>query len=100
MQLNNRWQLSPLLLERLIDELEVMRKSDTDGVFTKKLVRLSSNLMDGVTDMAKLKKVIGEGDGTSNSLIVHYIEQGLSNDLERLHNEAERQHKRQQKESA
>jgi hypothetical protein len=60
MQLNNRWQLSPLLLERLIDELEIMRKSDADGVFTRKLVRLSSNLMDGVTDMAKLKRSSGK----------------------------------------
>jgi hypothetical protein len=100
MQWNNRWQLTPLLLEKLIDELETMRKSDADGVYTKKLVRLPSSLMDGVTDMAKLQKAIGEGDGTANSLIVSYIEKGLSNDLERLHNEAKRQHQRQQKESA
>lgn len=100
MQWNNRWQLTPLLLEKLIDELETMRKSDADGVYTKKLVRLPTSLMDGVTDMAKLQKAIGEGDGTANSLIVHYIEQGLSNDLERLHNEAKRQRQRQQKESA
>lgn len=100
MQWNNRWQLTPLLLEKLIDELETMRKSDADGVYTKKLVRLPSSLMDGVTDMAKLQKAIGEGDGTANSLIVSYIEKGLSDDLERLHNEAKRQHQRQQKESA
>ncbi|MBE8841700.1 hypothetical protein [Aeromonas veronii] len=100
MQLNNRWQFSPLLLERLIDEFENMRKSSADGIQKKKLISLTGSLLDGVTDMARLKKALGEGDGTSNALIVHYIEQGLSDDLQQLHDEAKRQQQRQQKEIA
>lgn len=91
MELNNRWQLNLVLLERLIDELDNMRKATPDGVHKKKLISLSGSLLDGVTDMARLKKAVGDGDGTSNSLIVLYIEKGLSDDLQRLYDAAKQQ---------
>ncbi len=95
-KLARRWRLSDFLVDRLIVEIEQQNQADRRNVFVKKLVKFPQDLLDGVTDIAKIKKAAGEGDGTSSSLIVDYVTRGLEQDLEDIRNRALHLHNKQE----